>query len=245
MFQSQCVKGINADYNSLLHSHKTTCGTKSSICGFHPQKCSFIAHIFNIHSKMLHSRLFTRSFQRYCHSFYCFSIILFGDSMWYNIVSYMPSTSDFYHSHGEALLFDSQSWLVRTSSNKNIFCVTGPFLEESTGHRWIPITKASDAELWCFFDLHRKNGWANNRDAGDLRRHRAHHDVTVMPWMDSQRAQWWRHHTAACPSKHADDLVVLCLHEESLVNSYGLFTYITQGDITGNEAPLPLLSLIQ
>ena len=25
------------------------------------------------------------------------------------------------------------------------------------------------------------NGWANNRDAGDLRRHRAHYDVIVMP----------------------------------------------------------------
>ena len=24
---------------------------------------------------------------------------------------------------------------------------------EFTGHRWIPRTKASDAELWCFFDL--------------------------------------------------------------------------------------------
>ena len=26
----------------------------------------------------------------------------------------------------------------------------------------------------------RINGWVNNREAGDLRRHRAHHDVTVM-----------------------------------------------------------------
>ena len=25
-----------------------------------------------------------------------------------------------------------------------------------------------------------KNGWANNRDAGDLRRHRAHYDVSIM-----------------------------------------------------------------
>ena len=25
-----------------------------------------------------------------------------------------------------------------------------PFVRETTGHRWIPITKASDAELWCF-----------------------------------------------------------------------------------------------
>ena len=24
---------------------------------------------------------------------------------------------------------------------------------EFTGHRWIPRTKASDAELWCFFDM--------------------------------------------------------------------------------------------
>ena len=26
------------------------------------------------------------------------------------------------------------------------------------------------------------NGWANHRDAGDLRRHRVHYDVTVMCW---------------------------------------------------------------
>ena len=25
-----------------------------------------------------------------------------------------------------------------------------PFVREFTGHRWIPRTKASDAELWCF-----------------------------------------------------------------------------------------------
>ena len=36
------------------------------------------------------------------------------------------------------------------SSNGNIFHVTGPLWGESTGHRWIPLTKASDAELWCF-----------------------------------------------------------------------------------------------
>ena len=37
-----------------------------------------------------------------------------------------------------------------TSSNGNIFCVTGPLWGESTGHRWIPLTKASDMELSCF-----------------------------------------------------------------------------------------------
>ena len=37
-----------------------------------------------------------------------------------------------------------------TSSNGNTFRVTGPLWEESTGHRWIPLTKASNAEFWCF-----------------------------------------------------------------------------------------------
>ena len=37
-----------------------------------------------------------------------------------------------------------------TSSNGNIFRVTGPLWGESTGHRWIPLTKASNAERWCF-----------------------------------------------------------------------------------------------
>ena len=31
-----------------------------------------------------------------------------------------------------------------------------------------------------FFDLRLNNGWLNNREAGDLRRYRAHHDVIVM-----------------------------------------------------------------
>ena len=31
-----------------------------------------------------------------------------------------------------------------------LFRVTGPLCGEFTGHRWIPLTKAGDAELWCF-----------------------------------------------------------------------------------------------
>ena len=40
--------------------------------------------------------------------------------------------------------------LMMTSSNGNIFRVTGPLCGEFTGPRWIPRTKASDAVLWCF-----------------------------------------------------------------------------------------------
>ena len=39
---------------------------------------------------------------------------------------------------------------MMTSSNGNIFRVTGHLCEEFTGPRWIPRTKDSDAELWCF-----------------------------------------------------------------------------------------------
>ena len=39
---------------------------------------------------------------------------------------------------------------MMTSSNGNIFRFTGPLCGEFTGYRWIPITKANDAKLWCF-----------------------------------------------------------------------------------------------
>ena len=41
-------------------------------------------------------------------------------------------------------------FIMMTSSNGNIFRVTGHLCGEFTGPRWIPRTKASDAELWCF-----------------------------------------------------------------------------------------------
>ena len=47
-------------------------------------------------------------------------------------------------------------------------------------HRWIPRTKASDAELWCFLCSAWINGWVNYHEAGDLRRHRARYEVTIM-----------------------------------------------------------------
>ena len=42
------------------------------------------------------------------------------------------------------------SYTMMTSSNGNIFRVTGHFCREFTGYRWIPCTKASNMELWCF-----------------------------------------------------------------------------------------------
>ena len=52
--------------------------------------------------------------------------------------------------------YSDRRWIVQcrccmmTSSNGNLFRVTGLLCGEFTGHRWIPRTKPSDAELWCF-----------------------------------------------------------------------------------------------
>ena len=47
----------------------------------------------------------------------------------------------------------SRYWNMMASSNGNIFRVSGPLCGEFTGPRWIPRTKASEAELWCFLGL--------------------------------------------------------------------------------------------
>ena len=52
-----------------------------------------------------------------------------------------------------------------------------PFVRGIQRHRWIPRTKITDAELWCFLW---SDDWVNNGAAGDLRRYRAHFDVSVM-----------------------------------------------------------------
>ena len=64
---------------------------------------------------------------------------------------------------------------ISMSSNANIFPRYWSFV--------IPRTKTSDAELWCFlwFAICAWiNGWANNREAGDLRHQRAHYDVILI-----------------------------------------------------------------
>ena len=69
---------------------------------------------------------------------------------------------------------------MMTSSNGNIFCVTCHLCIEFTGPRWIPRTKGRwrGALMFSLICVRIKD-WVNKREAGDLRRHRAHYDVTV------------------------------------------------------------------
>ena len=81
--------------------------------------------------------------------------------------------------------------VIMKSSNGNIFRVAGL-------HRWIPRSKASDAEHRCFFICALMNGWVNNREAGDLRRHRAHYDVTVMMTDRLNKSMRWNVSRFSC-----------------------------------------------
>ena len=67
-----------------------------------------------------------------------------------------------------------------TSSNENIFCVTGPLWGETTGHQWLhsqrPVTRSFDV----FFDLRLNKRLSNNGGADDSGRHRANYDVIVI-----------------------------------------------------------------
>ena len=68
---------------------------------------------------------------------------------------------------------------MTTSSNGNIFCVTGPLCGEFTGHRWIPCTKASDTELWCFLSSVLKNERLSKQSGGW--------------WLETPSRPLWRH----------------------------------------------------
>ena len=68
-------------------------------------------------------------------------------------------------------------YIMMMSSNGNIFRVTGPFLVQ--GIYWSPKGQWRGALMFHLIYAW-TNAWANNRDAGDMRRQCAHHDVTVM-----------------------------------------------------------------
>ena len=66
-----------------------------------------------------------------------------------NMCKYIPAEND-----GIITLKESAKNMCLSHDDviqrKQNFRITGPLLGESTGHRWIPFTKASDVELWWF-----------------------------------------------------------------------------------------------
>ena len=66
-----------------------------------------------------------------------------------------------------------------TTSNGNIFRVTGLLCWEFTGNRWMPCTKASDAELKMFFFYLPLNKWLSKQ--------------SWVWWFETPSRSLWRH----------------------------------------------------
>ena len=80
------------------------------------------------------------------HCAWCISIVV---CIVYSYTCYFQSVTNghhgrfYFHFHVSHVFHDDDiKW--------KHFRVTGHLCGEFTGHRWIPHTKASDAELWCF-----------------------------------------------------------------------------------------------
>ena len=111
----------------------------------------------------------------------------------------LPIISRLYQDHSSnypsAMKDNRQIWcniIIMKSLNGSIFHFTGPFFVKFTGHKWIHllwmhslVMNSPHKGQWrgaLMFSLicTWTNGWVNNRDAGDLRCHRTHYNVTVM-----------------------------------------------------------------
>ena len=69
---------------------------------------------------------------------------------------------------------------MMTSSNGSIFRVTGHLCGEFIGPGEFPTQRPVTPSFDVFFDLRLNKRLSKNSEAGDLRRYRAHYDVSVM-----------------------------------------------------------------
>ena len=116
-----------------------------------------------------------------------------GTIIWFDSILIIPvfSASYILHPNGNN---DTIPWWRHQM--ETFSALLANLCREFTGPRWIPHSKASDAEGALMFSLICVwiNGWVSNGEAGDLRRYRAHYNVTVMPFLN------WRAYLAQCTS---------------------------------------------
>ena len=102
--------------------------------------------------------------------------------------------------HWGSFLFISYP-IFMTSSNGNIFHVTGPLRGEFTGHRWIARTKASDTELWRFL-------WSVSGQTVEYKQERRR-------WFETLSRSLWRHtNDIGVQHRYDKSFALQCLHAE-------------------------------
>ena len=95
---------------------------------------------------------------------------------------------------------------MMTSSNGDIFRVTGPLCGEFTGHQWIPLTKASDTELWCFL-WSTSDGWVNNENPR---------------WFETPSSSLWHHYNVDSFKSSIQDLKLVITSVQNSCHLLGL-----------------------
>ena len=82
--------------------------------------------------------------------------------------------------------------VMMTSSNGNLFRVTGTLWGIHRSPVNFPHKGQCHGALMCSLICSWTNGWVNNRDAGDLRRYCAHYDVIVMMNVCNSSNVFWQ-----------------------------------------------------
>ena len=97
------------------------------------------------------------------------------------------------------------------------------------------LTKASNAELWCFIWSAPEQILASRRDAGDLRRHCAHYSITVMNVNLSRTASLRMHFNGIWIKIHVHEtssmtmyLIQIVWLEICMVPKYFFLSYVKQ-----------------
>ena len=117
----------------------------------------------------------SRSLWRHCNDYLSLSLIFASCTRVHNYASNVNTT------HFSWIRTCCLTIAMMTSSNGDIFRVTGPF---SRGIHRSPVNSphkgqspgASMFSLICTWT----NSWVNHRDTGDLRRHRVNYDITII-----------------------------------------------------------------
>ena len=101
------------------------------------------------------------------------------------------------------MLWRIYAWSHDDVLRRKHFRITCLLCGEFTYHRWIPRTKASDVELWCFLWFAPEKTDEQTMETPVIWRHRTHCDVIVMFFLFNQcliaailcwvSASWYRH----------------------------------------------------
>ena len=112
------------------------------------------------------------------------SQILSDESLSYSLKHISTGDTHFTFHGGALISYISISCFHDDSSNGSMFRVTGFSAGNSpvtAGNSPVTgVTQTSDAELWCLLWSAPEQTVVNNQDAGELKRHSAHYDATVM-----------------------------------------------------------------